>query len=122
MPEYGLPLLTALSVYGQRKPVLWHILRSDILTKLPHYRLTFLFHNPWKHFKHSFLSTQVTFHCVKSVRIRSYSGPRFPAFRPNTDRHRVSFRIQSECRKMRIRITLNAGIFYAVFVPVRLTI
>ena len=111
-----------LCLYTVRKPVLWHILRSDILTKLPHYRLTFLFHNPWKHFKHSFPSTQVTFHCVKSVCIRSYSGPHFPAFRLNTERYRVSFRIQSECGKMRIRITLNAGIFYAVFLPVQLTI
>ena len=26
------------------------------------------------------------FHCVQSVRIRSYSGPHFPAFRLNTER------------------------------------
>ena len=35
------------------------------------------------------------FHCVKSVRIRSYSGPHFPAFRLNTGRYGVSLRIQS---------------------------
>ena len=38
-------------------------------------------------------------HCVKSVRIRSFSGPYFPAFRLNTERHGLSFRIQSECGK-----------------------
>ena len=42
-------------------------------------------------------------HCVKSVRIRSYSGPYFPAFGLNTG-------------KMRTRITLNTDTFYAVFV------
>ena len=35
-------------------------------------------------------------HCVKSVRIRSYSGLRFPAFGLNTERYGVSHRIQSE--------------------------
>ena len=29
-------------------------------------------------------------HCVKSVRVRSYSGPHFPAFVLNTERYRVS--------------------------------
>ena len=32
-------------------------------------------------------------HCVKSVRIRSYSGPCFPAFGLNTERYSVSLRI-----------------------------
>ena len=36
-------------------------------------------------------------HCVKSVRIRSFSAPYFPAFRPNTERYSTSLRIQSEC-------------------------
>ena len=30
------------------------------------------------------------YHCVKSVRIRSFSGPYFPAFGLNMDRYRVS--------------------------------
>ena len=30
-------------------------------------------------------------HCVKSVRIRSYSGPCFPAFRLNTDRNNSEY-------------------------------
>ena len=36
-----------------------------------------------KHVKFFFFN----FHCVKSVRIRSYSGPYFPAFGLNTERH-----------------------------------
>ena len=31
-----------------------------------------------------------TLHCVKSVRIRSYSGPHFPAFELNTEKYGVS--------------------------------
>ena len=53
-------------------------------------------------------------HCLKSVRIRSYSGPYFPAFGLNTERFRRSLRIQSECGKMRTRITPNMDTFYAV--------
>ena len=53
-------------------------------------------------------------HCVKSVRIRSYSGPHFPAFGLNTKRYYVSLRIQSKCWKMRTRITPKADTFYAV--------
>ena len=40
-------------------------------------------------------------HCVKSVRIRSYPGP-------------TSLHIQSECGKIRNRITPNTDTFYAV--------
>ena len=32
-------------------------------------------------------------HCVKSMRIRSYSGPHFPAFGLNTERYGVSLGI-----------------------------
>ena len=53
-------------------------------------------------------------HCVKSVRIRSYSGPYFPAFGLNTERYSVSLRTQSECGKIWTRITPNADTFYAV--------
>ena len=55
-------------------------------------------------------------HCVKSVRIRSYSGPHFPAFELNTERYRVSLHFQSQCGKMRTRITPNTVTFYAVVV------
>ena len=50
-------------------------------------------------------------HCVKSVRIRSYSGPHFPAFGLNTEK---SLRIQSKCGKMRTRITPNTDTVYPV--------
>ena len=50
-------------------------------------------------------------HCVKSVRIRSFSGPYFPAFGLNTERYGVSLRIQSKCRKIRTRKTPNADTF-----------
>ena len=53
-------------------------------------------------------------HCVKSVRIRSYSGLHFPAFGLNTERYEVSLCIQSECGKMRTRITPNTDNFHAV--------
>ena len=42
-------------------------------------------------------------HCIKSVCIRSYSGPYFPPFRLNTVRYSV-----------RTRVTPNTGTFYAV--------
>ena len=40
---------------------------------------------------------------MKSVRIRSFSGPYFPAFGLNTGSYFVSLRIQSECEKTRTR-------------------
>ena len=52
--------------------------------------------------------------CVKSVQIRSFSGPYFPTFGLNSERYGVSLRIQSECGKMRKRITPNTDTFYAV--------
>ena len=54
-------------------------------------------------------------HFVKSVRIWSYSGPYFPAFRLNTEKYFVSLHILSECGKIQTRITLNMDTFYAVF-------
>ena len=59
-------------------------------------------------------------HCVKSVRIQSFSGPYYPAFGLNekTERERksdtVSFRIQSKFGKIRTRKTSNADTFQAV--------
>ena len=53
-------------------------------------------------------------HSVKSVRIWGYSGPHFPAFGLNTERYSVSLRVQSECGKIRTRITPNTDTFYIV--------
>ena len=50
-------------------------------------------------------------HCAKSVRIRSFSGPYFAAFRLNKERYQVSLRIQSECGKIRTRKTPNTELF-----------
>ena len=41
--------------------------------------------------------------CVKSVKIRNFSGPYFPAFGQNTETHAVSLRIQSKSEKIRTR-------------------
>ena len=49
-----------------------------------------------------------------SVRIRSYSGPHFPAFGRNMERYGVSLGIKSECGKMLTRITPNTDTFHAV--------
>ena len=51
---------------------------------------------------------------VKHGRIRSNPGPHFPAFRLKRERYAVSLRVQSECGKIRIRITSNMDTFHAV--------
>ena len=51
----------------------------------------------------------VNYHYIKSIRIRSFSGPYFTAFGLNTES------IQSECGKIRIRKTPNTDTFYAVY-------
>ena len=64
--------------------------------------------------KHKFGCYADTSNCVKCVRIRRYSGPHFPAFRLNTERYGESLHIQSECEKVRTRVTPNTDTFYAV--------
>ena len=53
-------------------------------------------------------------HCVKSVFIRGYSGPDFPAFGLNAERYSISFRIHFKCGKMRTKIIPSTDTFYAV--------
>ena len=53
-------------------------------------------------------------HCLKDVRIRSFSDPYFPAFGLNTERCGVSLRIQCECGKTRTRKTPNTNTFHTV--------
>ena len=43
-----------------------------------------------------------------------FSDPYFPAFVLNSERYRVSFRIQSEFRKIRTRKTPNTDTFHIV--------
>ena len=65
------------------------------------------------------LSPDSHIHCVKGVRIRNYSGSHFPTFELNTERYSVSLRTQSECGKMRTKITPNTDTFYAVIVSTK---
>ena len=69
------------------------------------------------HFNNEYIliPTKVVMHWVKSVRIRSYCGPYFPAFRLNTEIYFVSLCIQSECGKIRTRITPNTDTFYSMY-------
>ena len=52
------------------------------------------------------------FHCMKSVQIRSFSGPYFPLFGLNTEIYSANLLIQSEFREIK---TLYLDTFYAMF-------
>ena len=67
-----------------------------------------------KKLKHVIVIQPPLLHCVKSVRIRSYSGPHFPIFGLIAERYSISSRILSEWGKMRTRITPVMDTFYAV--------
>ena len=71
----------------------------------------FLFLKCWFVLVHNLTNT--INQCVKSIRIRSYSGPHFPAFGQNTERYSASIRIQSECGRIRTRISPSTNTFYA---------
>ena len=58
-------------------------------------------------------------HCVKIIRIRSFSGLYFPAFELNTERYSVSVRIKYEWGKIRARKTPNTDTFHAVSVKTK---
>ena len=53
-------------------------------------------------------------YCLKSVCIRSFPDPYLSLFGLNTERYKVSLRIQSECGKIWTRKTPNKDTFYAV--------
>ena len=56
------------------------------------------------------------YHCVKSVRIRSFSGPYFPAFGLNMDRYRVSLQNSVRMRENTDRKNSEYGHFsHSVF-------
>ena len=67
-----------------------------------------------KHNFSSFLFKSRISHYVKSVRIRSYSILHFPAFGLNTEKCSVSLSIQSECGKIRTRITTNRTLLRSI--------
>ena len=56
--------------------------------------------------------------CVKSIRIRNFSGPNFPAFGLNTERYGLSFRIQQACGKISTRKTPNTDTFHGVILVI----
>ena len=58
----------------------------------------------------------LNFHSVKSVHIRSFSGPYSPAFGLNTEIYFLNLRIQSECGKIRTTETPNMDTTHAVFI------
>ena len=76
-------------------PQVWQLLMDYLISKFSNY------HNIW--------------HCVKSVWIRSFSGPYFPVFGLNTEIYSVNLRIQSECGKIQTRKTQNTDTFYTVW-------
>ena len=57
---------------------------------------------------------------MKSARIWSFSGPYFPTFGVNKEIYSVSFRIQSEYGKIRIRKIPNTDTFYALVIVFKL--
>ena len=54
---------------------------------------------------------------MRMVRIRSFSGLYFLAFKLNTEIYLANLRIQSECGKIRSRKTPNKNTFYVVWLP-----
>ena len=59
----------------------------------------------------SIYASDEVFHCAKSVQIQSFSCPYFLAFGLNTERYSLSFRIHSECGKIRTRKNYVFGHF-----------
>ena len=92
--------------------VFGHFSRSVIYTHILKVRLklSMVFLCNWW----SILKVFLHLHCVKSVPIRSSSGPFFPAFGLNTEIYRVNLRIQSKLKKMRNRKSPNKDTFHAV--------
>ena len=61
-------------------------------------------------------SFRSVYYCVKSVRIRSYSGLCIPAFGLNTERYGVRSVFNLNVGKIRTRLTPNMDTFYAVYI------
>ena len=59
---------------------------------------------------------------MKSVLIRSFSGPNFPPFGLNTERYGAFLRIQSKPGKIRTRKTPNTNTFHPVLVNTKVEI
>ena len=55
-------------------------------------------------------------HCMKSVRVRSFSDPFFPAFGLNAKIYGLNLRIQFERGEMQTRKIPNTNTIYAVLI------
>ena len=78
----------------------------------------------WYYYMKRWVLNPFLSHCIKSVHIRSFSDPHFPAFGLNTERYFVSlrsFRILPECwkknpEKLRIRTLFTHCLFQFILV------
>ena len=61
-----------------------------------------------------FVKKQNYSHCVKNIRIRSFSGPYFHVFELNRMSYTISLCIQSKCGKIRTRKIPNKDTFHTV--------
>ena len=100
------------------------IYRLNGLRKILKTRSWYFFYPDYNHEKRKKNETsKSTPHCVKSVHIRSFSGPYFLAFGLNTETcgtetYGVFLRIQYKYWKIRTRKTPNTNTFHAV--PVKI--
>ena len=60
------------------------------------------------------MTDAIIHHCVKRVRIRSFSSPYLHAFGLNTEKNGVSLRIQSEYEKIQTKKNPKTDTFHAV--------
>ena len=70
--------------------------------------------NDEKLWQWSRLEISLNANCVKTVRIRSFFGPHFPAFELNTEIYSLNLHIQSKCGKIWTRKTTNTNTFHVV--------
>ena len=95
--------------------VLFLLVRVVIMTRM----LSSKIHNRTTENLSNIVIGFISIHCVKSVRIGSFSGPYFPVFGLNTERYVEFLCIQSEFGKLRTIKTLNTDAFYAVINSLR---
>ena len=102
------------SQISQENPLCWSLYFEEYLwaTASVFFVVVVVFHLQTKSLTGIFIRALLfRFQCVKSVSIRSFSGPYFLAFRLNRNWYRVSFRILLKRRKIRTRKTSNTGLF-----------
>ena len=98
--------------------VLFLLVRVEIITRMVSSKI----HNRTTENLRNIVIGFITIQCVKSVRIRSFSGPYFPASRLNTERYVEYLYIQSKFGELRTRKTPNADAFCALNNSLRLSL